>query len=353
MGLSGGVDSAVAALLLKRSGFEVIGAFMINFSDTKSKVTGDCNYLEDKKDAQKIASILKIPLKILNYEKEYKSEVIKKMFRDYSMGLTPNPDSLCNEKIKFPYLWKEAKNLGCDYIATGHYAKIERIGGQYTLKIPKDRKKDQTYFLYGLSSSDLEHTLFPLADLTKEETRRIAKKNKFPNYNKKGTSGVCFVGDINMKKFLAQKIKQKKGKIILANGKIIGFHKGTAFYTIGEKIGESKGVQLIKHFGEKLYVAGKNNKSNILVVATKGSPILFKKRFIIQNPTWINSPPKFPAKIKVRIRHLGKLNPATLIKKKNKIICTLKNPISGLAEGQSAVIYTGLTALGGGEIRYA
>ncbi len=356
VGLSGGVDSAVAALLLKKQGYKVIGAFMKNFSETKNKLTGECSYLEDKKDAEKIAAVLNIPLKILNFEKEYKKSVIMPMFKSYSKGLTPNPDSLCNKIIKFPLLWKEAKKLKADYIATGHYIKRIKKGSRYFLKIPKDRNKDQSYFLYNLTKKDLQHTLFPIANLKKSKVRKIAQKNSFPNYDKKSTSGICFVGKINMKSFLKQKIKPKKGEIINPEGQILGTHEGIMYFTIGERMREDANAAINKEFRNKykskLYVVDKKIKSNILVVAPESHQSMLKSEFCIKNINWITEKPKFPLKAKIRIRHLGELISAKIRKKNKKILCELKMPIKGIAEGQSAVIYKRKYLLGGGEIYY-
>ncbi|MDP4039355.1 MAG: tRNA 2-thiouridine(34) synthase MnmA [Candidatus Pacearchaeota archaeon] len=357
VGLSGGVDSAVSALLLKQQGYEVIAAFMINFSETKNKLTGECSYIEDKKDAQRIASILNIPLKILNFEKPYNKYVIKPMFKSYGEGLTPNPDSLCNKIIKFPLLWKEAKKMKCDFIATGHYIKKTKKRNYYSLNIPKDKHKDQSYFLYTLTQEDLSHTLFPLSDLTKEEVRNIALKNKFPNYNKKSSKGICFVGKINMKSFLKQKLKQKFGKIKDTKGKVVGTHNGMQYYTIGERIREDEGITINKEFRnevkKKIYIADKNIKKNELIVAPEGSPELKKQNFQIINSQFITpiSKNKFPLDCKIRIRHQGDLIPSKIIKLKNKLFCQLRNPIQGIAEGQSAVIYKNSRILGGGEIK--
>lgn len=269
------------------------------------------------------------------------------MFQSYAKGLTPNPDSLCNKTIKFPLLWKEAKKLNCDHIATGHYAKIKNL----KLYRPKDKTKDQTYFLYDLKLSDLKHTLFPIANLTKEEVRTIAKKHKFPNYNKKGTSGICFVGKINMKSFLKNKIKTKEGKIIDHEGKTIGTHQGIMFYTIGERIRSTIGLKIKKGklAQKRWYISSKNIKSNTLIVAPEKHPTLLKKEFKIIKLSWVSKKPKLPMKnIKVKIRHLGNLIPATINKNH---LCTLKKPIQGLASGQSCVIYEKKEVLGGGEIR--
>jgi len=350
LGLSGGVDSAVAALLLKKQGYEVIGAFMRCFSEEKNKITGECNYLEDKRDAQKIATLLNIKLLELNYEKEYKKTVIDIMFKSYEKGKTPNPDSLCNKTIKFPYLWKEAKKNKCSLIATGHYINKIKKGNRYYLKIPKDKSKDQSYFLYQLTQKDLEHTLFPIGNYTKNEVRKIAKKNNFPNYDKKGTKGLCFVGNINMKLFLKQKIKNKPGSIKDPENNLIGKHDGIMFYTIGERIKEGTNILLDNKYRNKvkskLYVAKKDIKNNILIVAPKNHPLLKKKEFKIKKINWISEKPK-SNQILVRIRHLGQLNKAQI--NENKII--LNKPIEGIAPGQSAILYNNeKIMLGGGEI---
>ncbi|PIN90090.1 tRNA 2-thiouridine(34) synthase MnmA [Candidatus Pacearchaeota archaeon CG10_big_fil_rev_8_21_14_0_10_34_76] len=353
LGMSGGVDSSVAALLLKEQGYNVIGAFMINFSETKNKLTGECSWVEDKKDAQKIASKLEIPFIILNFEEQYKSKVIDPMFISYSKGFTPNPDTSCNALIKFPLLWKEAKKIGADYIATGHYARVMRKSSGFSLLAGKDPKKDQSYFLYELNQEDLSHTLFPIGGLTKEDVRKIAKKNGFHNWDKKGTRGICFVGNINMKLFLQQRIKQDHGKIVDMENKIIGTHKGVMFYTLGERIRSTIGTEIKKGAlsQKKWYVAGKNIKLNILIAAPENHPALFKKEFILKKIHWISKKPEFPLRgVRIRIRHLGELIPSEILVKGSKHICALKKSVAGLATGQAAVIYRGKEILGGGEI---
>ena len=374
LGLSGGVDSAVAALMLKKQGYEVICAFMRCFSKEKNKLTKECSYLEDKKDAQRIAAQLTIKVIELNYEKEYKTQVLDEMLKAYAKGITPNPDSQCNTKIKFPFLWKEAQKLGCQFIATGHYAKkqqtinattvstvatISKNQNQYLyqLKIPKDKSKDQTYFLYGLKQSDLKHTLFPIGNYTKTEVRKIAKSNSLHNWNKHGTKGLCFVGNINMKQFLKKRIKDKQGNILSPEGKITGTHQGIQFYTIGERI-KDQNIQINKEYRNKtkskLYIARKDKKTNTLTVAPENHKSLFKSQFQIKNINYITNKLKFPLNnIKVRIRHLGQLIPAQIKKQGNKIIVNLNHQTKGIAEGQSAVVYNkqGIM-LAGGEIAY-
>lgn len=352
LGLSGGVDSAVAALLLQKQGYEVIGAFMRCFSEEKNKITGECPWIEDRKSAQKIASLLQIKFITINYEAEYTNQVIKPMFQSYNKGLTPNPDSACNNLVKFPYLWKEAKKQGCQFIATGHYIKKIKKGDKFYLKVPADKKKDQSYFLYGLSQEDLKHTLFPIGEYTKDEVRDIAKKSSLHNWNRQGTRGLCFVGNIDMKSFLKQRIRNKPGNIKDPKGNIVGQHNGMMFYTIGERLGENENVKISNTYRNqvksKLYIAKKDIKNNILTVAPQNHPILKRKEFKIKNINYISGKPK-SSSILVRIRHLGELNKAII--KGNKII--LNKPIEGIAPGQSAVLYTkqGIM-LGGGEIQY-
>ena len=199
--MSGGVDSSIAALIMKQHGFNVIGCFMKNWSDSKDIYTGECKWRQERRVATQIASILDIPLITLDFEKEYKKIVVSDMFKKYKQGITPNPDVLCNEKIKFPLLWKAAKKLKAEYIVTGHYARIKRIKNNYEMLRAKDETKDQSYFLYRLTQEDISHTLFPIGEYTKKEIRKIAEKNKFPNYNKKSTVGICFIGKINLKDF--------------------------------------------------------------------------------------------------------------------------------------------------------
>ncbi|NCO11243.1 tRNA 2-thiouridine(34) synthase MnmA [Candidatus Pacearchaeota archaeon CG_4_9_14_0_2_um_filter_39_13] len=355
LGLSGGVDSAVAALLLKKQGYEVIGAFMKNFSDTKNKLTGECSWREEKRMAQKVASHLKIPLKVFDFEKEYRKYVINPMYNDYKRGLTPNPDALCNKVIKFPLFWKKAKRMGADCMAMGHYIKKKKSKQGFTLSLNKDAEKDQSYFLWQLTQEDLKHTLFPIGDYTKEQVREIARKNNLPNADKKGTVGICFVGKIDMIEFLVRKIKQKPGKIKDPEGNIIGKHNGIAYYTIGQRAPDNKYFQISAKYRnsqkEKIYIIEKDIRTNTLVVAPKGHPSSFRKSFRIINANFIN-PVKFPLKdIMIRIRHLGDFHKADIRKQGNRITCILKNPLSGIAPGQSAVIYHNSKMLGGGEIR--
>jgi len=347
LGLSGGVDSSVAALILKKQGYRVIGAFMKNFSDTKNKITGECAWREERKIAIKIASLLDIEFITLDFEEEYKTKVIDSMFKDYSKGLTPNPDILCNKIIKFPLLWQAAKKLGADHIATGHYARINQSKRGFELYSGKDKEKDQSYFLAELSQKDLEHTIFPLGNYTKSQVREIAKKNKFPNWDKQGSRGICFVGKTNMRKFLGQKIKEKKGKIVSPEGEILGEHPGIMFYTIGQKVVEHAGLRINKpkEFAQKRwYVAQK--QGNVLVVAPADHSILKKKEVVLKKLHLINPKQKIPKNLKARIRYRGELGPGKL--QSNKWV--FNKPVNGVAKGQVLVLYSNNKLVGCGEI---
>jgi tRNA-uridine 2-sulfurtransferase len=352
LALSGGVDSAVAALILKQKGYKVIAAFMKNYSDKKDSFTGECNWVSEYNMAKKIAAHLEIPLIFLDFEKQYKSLVLKPMFKAYERGLTPNPDTLCNTIIKFPLLWKEAKKHGCDFIATGHYARIKKTQKGFQLLAAIDKTKDQSYFLYELSQFDLSHTLFPVGNLKKSEVREIAKENHFPNFDKKSTSGICFIGKQNMKLFLKNKIKTLPGKVFSPNGEELGTHPGIAFFTIGERVSEKNGVMINNKYrnlqNSKLYVASK--EKNNLIIAPKGHPSLKKSIISIKNFHLINPSLPIPTNLKARIRHLAPLVSGRLKKSKSHYLFKLAKPLEQIAPGQILVLYHNSVCLGGGEI---
>jgi tRNA-specific 2-thiouridylase len=362
VGMSGGVDSSVAALLLKKRGYDVYGAFMKNWSDTKNKITGQCAWIEERAHAIKIATKLQIPIITLDFEKEYKKLVVDEMFKKYKKGITPNPDIDCNQKIKFPMFLKEAQKRGINLIATGHYARIKKKNGKYQLHRAKDESKDQSYFLYRQNQNDLAHTLFPIGNLTKKKVRKIAKKHHFQNYAKKGTVGICFIGKVNLKNFLSKKIKPKKGKILDPKGNKIGEHDGIYYYTIGQRLGPRYGFDLKRQDPKtkrmvRWYVAKKDAKKNIIVAAPEGHKILLRKKIIITNLHLIDENQKkfkknLPRKVLARIRQVGELMPTTLSKKGNKIIATLNIPITGVSEGQAIVLYDKTKCIGGGVIGF-
>lgn len=361
--LSGGVDSSVAALLMKRKDYDVVAAFMKNWSDTKNEI-GECNWREERRMAVKIAALLDIPLITLDYEKQYKREVVNEMFKKYKEGITPNPDVDCNQKIKFPNLIEEAKKQNCDYVVTGHYSRIKKSKRSYKMLRAKDESKDQSYFLYRINQRELSKTLFPIGEYTKSQVREIAKRNGFPNFNKKSTVGICFIGKINLKDFLSKKIKPKKGKILDPKGNEIGEHDGIYYYTIGQRLGPRYGFDVKKSSDNsrslnRWYVARKDAKKNLIIAAPEGHPLLYRKSIIISDPHWISgkSPlKKFPKSIpvKARIRQVGELIPAKLSynKEKKKFEVILRRAITGVSEGQAIVLYKGKEVLGGGVISF-
>jgi tRNA-specific 2-thiouridylase len=360
LALSGGVDSSVAAMILQKQGYEVIGAFMKNWSDTKNKITGECQWKEERRYAEKVSALLGIKLITLDFESQYKKQVVDKMFLKYKKGITPNPDVDCNREIKFPMLIKAAKKLGINLVATGHYIrKKQNKNGKWELLRAKDEMKDQSYFLYMLKQNEIKNCLFPIGDYTKTQVREIAEKNNFPNFNKKGTVGICFIGKINLKDFLEKKIKNKKGKIIDPNGNVVGEHDGIFYYTIGQRIGPRFDLN-ITHESEKgqdykrWYVAKKNAKKNILVVAPEGHEILLRKNMIVKNLYLIDEDKKEYKKrsknVLVRIRQVGELLPGKLFYENNRFKVVLENAIKGISDGQAIVIYSGEKVLGGGEI---
>jgi len=354
LALSGGVDSSVAALLLKKE-YKVICVFMKNFSGTKNKLTNECNWIEDYKMAQKIAAILELPLIKLDFEHEYKTQVINPMFQAYKRGVTPNPDITCNTLIKFPLLWKHALKLKADYIATGHYARIREANGIYQLLQARDRAKDQSYFLAELSQNNLKHTLFPIGNLTKTQVRLIAKKHKLPNHDKSSTKGICFVGNIPIKSFLEQRLKQKQGQVLNENGIIMGTHKGAHYYTIGERARPTSGIEIQKQelSQKRFYIAKKDMHTNTIVVVPENHLLLKQSIFHIKSLHWINprdKPLKNKLKASVRIRHLGQLIPAVLERKNSKWQFTTSRSLEGVAPGQYAVFYDKSRVICSGEI---
>lgn len=301
--MSGGVDSSVSAALLVEQGYEVIGAFMKNWSDTKD-IKGECAWKEERRDAMRVAAILGISFVTFDFEKKYKESVVEYMFREYEAGRTPNPDIMCNSFIKFPLIWAEAKKLGADFIATGHYARTEN--GK--LLLSADEEKDQTYFLQRITKEDLEHTFFPVGHLKKSKVRELARKFNLPTAEKKDSTGICFIGEVPMQEFLSQRIPKKKGDIVTIDGEKIGEHNGVWFYTIGQRHGFGGGG------GAPYFVVDRNLEKNELVVAPGAEhPRLYKKEFEIRNVHWISgNAPKLPLECQVRIRHRGELFDAVL-----------------------------------------
>lgn len=340
VGLSGGVDSAVAAHLLKEQGYKVVGVYMKNWS---RDIGGhSCPWQDDLSSARIVSAHLQIPLKVFDFEQEYFDQVASYMIDTYKNGQTPNPDIMCNEKIKFDAFYTKCIADGADCIATGHYAKI--ISG--SLAIATDRSKDQTYFLYRINPRIIGSVIFPLSDLTKKEVRSIAEKIDLPNYDRADSQGLCFVGNIPMRDFLSEFIKPKKGKIKDDNGQELAEHNGAFYFTIGQRHGLGIGG------GQPYYVYDIDTSKNIVrVTRDESSALLNKKEFDIADCKWWIEPNE-DAEYMVRVRYRSELKPASIVKKdKVHYSVQLKNPERAIAPGQSAVFYDGDMVVGGGIIK--
>ncbi len=350
--MSGGVDSSVAAALLKKEGYEVMGGFMKNFSSESwhGVIDYDCPWEADFDDVKKVCEVLKIPFRSFNFEKEYKNKVIEYFFKEYKAGRTPNPDIMCNKEIKFKIFLDKARDLGFDYIATGHYIRLRRKFPISNSQFPifellkgKDPKKDQSYFLYTLNQKQLSQTLFPIGKYKKSEVRALAREFKLPNAEKKDSQGICFVGHIDLKTFLRQRLPEKQGVIVDILGKEIGTHSGAWYYTIGQRKGIGIGG------GKPLYVIEKNVKTNTLVVV-RGSKDkhLYSKNLIINEAHWISRMPKIPLLCSAKIRYQQKDQKCKITKNGRQIYVTFKKPQFAPAVGQSVVFYKQNEVLGGG-----
>lgn len=342
VGMSGGVDSAVAAALLVRSEkYEVVGCFLKNWSETKN-FKGECNWVQERIDALRTAAKLQIPFRTFDFEKEYRKTVVDYLFKEYQAGRTPNPDVRCNTTVKFGVFFKEAQKLGADFVATGHYVKLGKKAGQYFLAKAKDKNKDQSYFLQTLGQKELAHSLFPLGNLTKPEVRRLAKKFGFTVADKPDSQGICFIGEVPMKEFLKSKLPIKKGKIVSVDGKVLGQHDGAWFYTIGQKAGIGGGP-------EPWYVTEKRIKKNELVVAQGNeAPELFKKELRVGKIHWIaGKTPKLPLACTAKIRYRQPDQKCTVFRS-GKVVFT--KPQRAVTPGQFCVFYKGQEMLGGGVI---
>ena len=351
IGMSGGVDSSVAALLLKEQGYNVIGLFMQNWDETDEN--GCCTAEEDYADVRRVAGLLDIPYYTVNFAKEYMDRVFSYFLAEYSAGRTPNPDVLCNREIKFGPFLEEAKRLGADYIATGHYCGISHENGVHYLKKAKDQNKDQTYFLNQLSQTQLADVLFPLQDLEKPEIRAIAEKYSLATAKKKDSTGICFIGERNFKKFLTSYLPAQKGRILDLEGREIGEHDGLMYYTLGQRRGLNVGG--VKGMGDgRWFVVKKDLANNVLYVSHGDETPLFSKSCEVSGFNWIPFERKgefeCTAKFryrqpeqKVRVRVLGD----------GRLHIDFDEKQRAVTEGQYAVLYDGDNCLGGGVIESA
>ena len=386
VGLSGGVDSSVAAYLLKKEGYEVIGLFMKNWHDESVTLSNECPWLEDSNDAMLVAEKIGIPFQTIDLSKEYKKRIVDYMFDEYSKGRTPNPDILCNREIKFDVFLKIALSLGAELVATGHYCQKESFqtkSGEkiYRLIKGKDNNKDQSYFLCQLNQKQLEKIIFPIGHLNKSEVRSIASKQKLTTAKKKDSQGLCFIGKVSLPEFLQQKLKPKRGKIIkISNrhsnfkmskikkealvetakkykynandGEFIGEHNGAHFFTIGQRKGLSLGG-----FKEPLFVIDTDIRKNIIYVGEgKSHPGLYRKALKVSKNEihWIRNDLQLSTgeklEISARIRYRQSLQKAILYQTENDMLVSFENPQSAITSGQFVAWYHKKELLGSGVI---
>ena len=350
--MSGGVDSSVAAALLSRADFDVVGVFMKFWAapgaDSSVSRWNRCCSPEAEERARKVAQILDIPFYVLNFEEEFKKRIVDYFLKGYKAGRTPNPCVVCNKEIKFGLLLEKALAMKANFIATGHYARLRPAGegGQVKLLKAKGKEKDQSYFLWQLIQKQLKHVLFPVGDYTKKQVRAMAKKFNLPVYNAKESQEICFIKN-TLKDFLKRYLKENPGKIVDMHGKILGKHQGLWFYTIGQR----KGMELA---GGPYYVVDKDLKKNQLVVSDKKKDLM-KKELIVKNINWLSSKePKLPLKVRAKIRY-GHLHPAAAAQihrigagKRYKVI--FSSCQRAITPGQSIVFYRGQELLGGAVI---
>ena len=397
VGLSGGVDSAVSATLLKKSGYEVVGVFIKTWHPDFL----ECNEEEERRDAMRVAAHLNIPFLTFDFEDVYKTEVADYMIREYKAGRTPNPDVMCNKEVKFGAFLKKALAMGADYVATGHYARVTQVKSYKVHKVKSknsilstfnfqlstglDLTKDQAYFLWTLNQKQLSKIIFPVGDLKKTEVRRLAKKFNLPVAEKKDSQGICFLGDIDLKEFLKRYIKEKKGKVVNTEGETIGHHDGVVFHTLGERHGFT--ITKKQPNDGAYYIVGKNIKKNILIVSNlsarqglaerfppdrgglrevefkkptspqprlpiggQASPNLGEEEINLENTNWISKIPKPNKTYTAQIRYHGELLPCKIECARPSLAQVIFTKPVMVASGQSCVVYDKDICLGGGVV---
>ncbi|WP_299440019.1 tRNA 2-thiouridine(34) synthase MnmA [uncultured Aquimarina sp.] len=389
VGLSGGVDSSVAAYLLKEQGYEVIGLFMKNWHDDSVTISDECPWLDDSNDALLVAEKLGIPFQTVDLSEEYKERIVDYMFNEYERGRTPNPDVLCNREIKFDVFLKIALSLGADYVATGHYCRKDTVVKEgkeiHRLLAGKDPNKDQSYFLCQLSQDQLAKTLFPVGELLKPEVREIAKEQDLVTADKKDSQGLCFIGKVRLPEFLQQKLKPIQGDIIeipsteemykksipdfnskkqeleflsskyrydVNDGKVVGKHQGAHYFTKGQRKGLGVGGT-----PEPLFVIETNVETNVIYTGQgKNHPGLYRKALFISNEElhWVRSDLKLHVdeelNVMARIRYRQSLEKATLYQIDSGLYVVFENPQSAITEGQFVAWYLNDELVGSGVI---
>ena len=346
VGMSGGVDSAVAALLLKREGYDVVGLFMKNWEDDDTDEY--CSTRQDLLDAAAAAEVIGIDLEAVNFAAEYKERVFADFLREYQAGRTPNPDVLCNAEIKFKAFLDHALALGAARIATGHYARVLQRDGRYELHRGTDPAKDQSYFLHRLTQAQLAKVVFPIGDQVKSEVRRIAQEAGLPNHAKKDSTGICFIGERPFREFLNRYLPREPGPIVTPEGKRIGNHIGLAFYTIGQRKGIGVGGE-----GEAWYVADKDMAANTLIaVQGHDHPRLMKRSLAAQDASWISGQaPRAGSAHSAKTRYRQADSACTVAHSEGASLAVeFSRPQWAVTPGQSVVLYDGAACLGGAVI---
>lgn len=351
IGMSGGVDSSVAAYLLQQEGYDVVGVFMKNWEEKDDD--GYCTALEDFEDVVEVSEKLDLPYELVNFEKEYWDRVFTYFLDEYKRGRTPNPDVMCNKEIKFKAFLEHAETLGADYIAMGHYAAKDVLEGKARLLRAKDLNKDQTYFLCGLNQSQIAKAVFPLAEVTKPEVREIAEKLELSTAKKKDSTGICFIGERDFNAFLDKFLPAQPGKIVTPQGQVMGDHEGLLYYTIGQRKGLGIGG---KGTGEPWFVIDKNIQTNeLIVVQGKKNPKRYKSALEAEKVSWIaDEPPaeSFTCTAKFRYRQPDQGVDVKRLEG-DRWLVTFHEKQAGIAPGQVVAFYDGRVCLGGGIIDFA
>ncbi len=335
VGMSGGVDSSVAAYLLKQQGHEVIGLFMKNWEED------GCEAASDLEDVAAVAGKLDIPFYTVNFAKEYWERVFSRCLEEYAAGHTPNPDIWCNQEIKFKLFFEKALRLGADYLATGHYC--QKSEGKLLRGF--DENKDQSYFLYTMQKEVLDRVLFPIGHLPKSEVRKIAEEAGLCTANKKDSTGICFIGKRNFRPFLSRYLPPKKGVFQKKDGTVVGEHEGAHFYTIGQRRGLKIGGA-----GEAWFVVGKKMKENIVIVEQGEAPELFSKELVATDLSWVEEEPQLPLRCTAKIRYRSPDEECLLKKVEGKLVVEFENKQKAVTPRQSVVFYQDSVCLGGGLI---
>lgn len=346
VGMSGGVDSSVAALLLKEQGYDVIGIFMKNWDDTDE--FGMCTATEDYEDVIRVCNQIGIPYYAVNFEKQYWDKVFTYFLEEYKAGRTPNPDVMCNKEIKFKAFLEHAMKLGADYLATGHYARVEYRDGEYKMLRGVDENKDQTYFLNQLTQSQLEKVMFPIGDIEKAKVREIAKEANLATATKKDSTGICFIGERNFKEFLSNYLPAQPGNMETLEGEVVGKHDGLMYYTIGQRHGLGIGGA-----GDPWFVIGKDLERNVLFVGQAfHNDKLYSDSIIAVDVSWVTeNEVKETFECTAKFRYRQPDNKVTVHRLEDGTVkVVFAEPIRAITPGQSVVFYDGDECLGGGTI---